>query len=496
MKKYITLIICSFIIAINLSCSEEGVDETGVGSLKGTVVSAGDNKPLSNVKITTTPGSTTVFTNSDGKFVFDELTAGEYSVQAEIDDYQTAFESTKITTGNTSTVVFELEISTINNKPPSAPTLLSPADNAVVDSTSVTFKWSASDPDDDPLTFALELRNDKNQDVERFENLTDTTYTFSPLVLGTKYFWQVSAEDGINSPVLSAVNTFTVVASPTGNRYLFVRNIGGNNVIFSSDDEGNEFQLTSENTNSFRPRRNVAANKIAYLQTTGAQVDIFTMNLDGTDKQKVTSSVRPNGFNLNEINIAWPQNTDRIYFPSFDKLYRIRSNGQGLQLMYQTVDGSLISEVDVDETHNLIALKTNNLEGYNVSIFTINFNGDIQDTVLTNAAGAASGLNLSVTGKKLLYSYDVDEFQSPNYRRLNSRMFLYDLVLDTAADISGDKPAGTNDLEPIFSPNEAFVIFTNTSNDGNSPRHISTLPINDPDSREILFNNAFMPDYE
>ncbi|MCW9038156.1 MAG: hypothetical protein OQJ79_09615, partial [Altibacter sp.] len=84
-----------------------------------------------------------------------------------------------------------------------------------------------------------------------------------------------------------------------------------------------------------------------------------------------------------------------------------------------------------------------------------------------------------------------------NYRRLDMRLFVYDLVTDITTDISQDKPSGTNDLEPIFSPNEAFVIFTNTSNDGISQKDVYRLEIESAeDSRELLYENAFMPDWE
>ncbi len=329
-----------------------------------------------------------------------------------------------------------------------------------------------------------------------FEDITEATFTYSPLILGAQYFWQVSANDGINDPVLSPVGTFEVISAPIDNRFLFVRTINGNNVIFSADEDGDEFQLTSQNMNSYRPRRNVAAKKIAYLQSNGAQVDIYTMNRDGTDKVKVTSSVKPNGFNLNEINFSWPPTSNKIYFPQLDKLYRINSSGQALQLVYQTPDGSLISEVDVSENANIIALKTNDLDGYSISIFTIDFNGNILDSILTGVPGAASGLNLSVTNQKVLYGYDVSGFESSNYRRLDSRLFVYDLIDTTTIDISDNKPNGTNDLEPIFSPNEAFVIFTNTSNDGISQKDIYRLEVEEGNTREMLFSDSFMPDWE
>lgn len=497
MKNIIAIVLCSIALSITISCSEEGIEDTGFGKLTGTVVSAGDNEPLKNVKITTTPASTTVFTNAEGKFEIEKIKTGEYSVQADKDDYLPTFKSASVIKNETSIVVFELENSTFNNKPPSAPDLISPEDNSTIDSTQVNFVWSSIDPDGDELTFSLELRNDQNTEVETFTEITDTTYTYSTLMLGATYYWQVIADDGINEPVLSVVKTFNVIESPAENRFLFVRNINGNNVIFSTDEEGNEFQLTSENTNSFRPRRNVAARKIAYLQTTGAQVDVYTMDLDGSNQFKVTSNVSPNGFNLNEINIAWPQNSDRIYFPSFDKLYRIRSSGQGLQEIYQTTDGSFISEVSVSESANLLALKTNDINGYNVSIFTVKLNnGDLIDTILSGALGGASGLDLSFTNNQLVYSYDVDELQTSDYRRADSRIFIYDLVANTATDVSGNKAAGTNDLEPIFSPNGAFVLFTNTSNDGISQKNVFKLEVSASDTRTELFTDAFMPDWE
>ena len=62
-------------------------------------------------------------------------------------------------------------------------------------------------------------------------------------------------------------------------------------------------------------------------------------------------------------------------------------------------------------------------------------------------------------------------------------------------DISTEKPSGTNDLEPKFSPNEASVIFTNTSNDGISQKNTYREEISELETRALLFSNAFMPDW-
>lgn len=492
--KYIKFIAVLLILLV--SCNEDRISENDFGSITGKVVVQGTNTPLENVRISTSPVTSTVFTDVNGKFKIENVPIGEYSVGARLDGYLALFQPASIVTDAPVNVIFELEVSTANNRPPSTPVLIAPTENQVLESVEATFVWSSIDPEKDPLTFELELRNDQNEEVLRFADLNDTIFRYSELMLGTQYFWQVSSADEYNPPVLSAVGTFRVKNAPVENRFLFVRNINGNNVIFSADEEGNEFQLTSENTNSYRPRRNVAANRIAYLQTTGAQVDIYTMKRDGTDKVKVTSTSRPKGFDLNQINIAWPSGSSRIYFPSLDKLYRINSNGQGLELIYQTPDGSLISEVAVSENTNLIVLKTNNLDGYNISIYTINFNGDLIDTLITGMPGASSGLSLSVTNQKIIYSYDVSGFESSDYRRLDSRIFMFNIADGTTTDISNEKPNGTNDLDPLFAPNEAFVIYTNTSNDGISQKNVYKLEIGEDDTRTLLYENAFMPDWE
>ena len=77
----------------------------------------------------------------------------------------------------------------------------------------------------------------------------------------------------------------------------------------------------------------------------------------------------------------------------------------------------------------------------------------------------------------------------------------FQAALSPDRDAQGDKPAGTNDLDPTLSPNEAFVIFVNTDNDGISQRDVYQVEI-DPeddgqdDPRELLFSNAFMPNWE
>ncbi len=478
-----------------ISCSEDTIDIEGLGVIKGKIVLEGTNEPLENVKVSTNPNTSTVFTDENGLYRLENVPAGDYSLSAEREDLLAEFEAVSVLTDAEIEIVFEMDIATANNKPPNTPELISPADNAENIAVETTLIWRASDPEDDVLSYTLTLRNDTNNTVETFESITDTTYTVSNLSYGVKYFWQIASNDGINEDVNSETFAFETVPVPN-NRVVFTRIIDGNNVIISTNETGEEVQLTSENRNSFRPRRNTTVAKIAFLRTVGAETHLFIMNQDGTETEQVTSNVSVSGFNLGEIDYAWDDNGAKLLFPNQDKLYSINTDGSGLTLLYQTLNGNLITEVDKNIATGNIALKTNDLDGYNVEIFTINESGVLQETVLTGEMGAAGGINFSINGTRLVYTRDVSGFENPDYRQLDSHIFMYTFSSGNNLDLSIEKLAGTNDLDVRFSPDEANVIFTNTSNDGVSQQNIETIEIANPDNRTTIKENGAMPDWE
>jgi hypothetical protein len=495
MKTNFKYIYLSFFLVFFNNCSEDKIALTGKGTLTGKVVTIGDFLPLENVKISTNPVSSIVFTNALGEFEILDLVVDNYSVQADKDGYLTQFEGITITDDSTVNLIFEMEIETANNRPPDTPILNTPPNNSIDVETEVQLIWSGSDPDEDDITYSIEILNDVNSEILEFNNITDTTYTVSGLQYGLKYFWQVSATDDINDPTLSEIFTFETLPFPN-NRYFFVRNISGNNVIFSGDDEGNEVQLTNENSNSWRPRKGNNTDRIAFLRTNGGEIHLYTMNLDGSDLFQVTNSTPVSGFNLEEIDFTWANNDSLIYYPSFDKLFRISPNGAGLTQIHETSNGNFITEVDWNQQTSRIALKTNNTLGYNVSIYTINTSGIQQDVVLNGINGAAGGLNYSFDGSKLLYTYDITGNENAEYRQLDTNMFIYNFNTMTTDNVSDGKDAGTNDLDARFSPSEAELIFVNTSNDGISQKNILTMTIDLQASREIFFENAKMPDWK
>ena len=499
-RAYKILIILT--LGLFISCGEDTVDLVGLGTITGRIVESNSFDPIENAKITLSPTNNAVFSDADGYFRYDEIEAGEYSINAQKEGYLTNFEAATVTTGIEVNVVFEMDDENTLNRPPTTPVLVTPTDGIEEQELSIELIWESEDPDADPITYRLEIKNDYNNDIIKIEEIVDTTYVISDLKYGTKYFWQIAATDDINSEVLSLVSSFKTKLDPE-NRYFYVKKASNNNnLIYSSNyDDGNnsplnEVELTTEDQNSWRPRKNQASNLIAFLRTFNNETHLFTMNQNGSSVSQVTSAVPVAGFNFNEIDFSWSSNGDRLIYSHYDKLYVINKDGSGLQQIYQTIDGSYITECDWSNDESMIALKTNDNSGYNVTIYTIDMSGSILTTVLSGVSGAAGGLDISVDNKLLLYTYDISEYEAADNRQLDTDIFIYDFDADISTDISLNKEAGTNDLDPRFSPNEAEVIFVNTSNDGISTKSIYRMSISDNNDRSALFTNSTMPDWE
>ncbi|MDL2142007.1 carboxypeptidase regulatory-like domain-containing protein [Flavobacterium tructae] len=494
MKIGLKILICFMLL---VSCSEDQIDETGTGAVKGRVVDARTYEGIENARISSSPTTSTVFSDKDGYFEIDNITMGKYSFQAQKDGFTARFEPATVEKDITVQIIFELQVSTANNKPPDVPILTAPTDNATGQSLTLDLTWTAKDPESDPMTYTVTVKNGTTDETKTYANLKDTKLNISGLSFSTKYYWQVTADDGINKPINSVTNSFTTLAFPNP-RYLYVKKVKNNNVIYTADEAGNELQLSSAEVNSYRPRKNLSINRIAYISSDGSLNQIFTMNPDGTDVKKITNFIPIAGFNMEYVNYCWSTNGRQIIYPNFDRLYRIDSDGSGLIQLFKTPNGKFISECEWSQDGSQIVLKVNDMSGYNVEIYVINTAGDVLYQVLSGVTGGASGLSISVDNSKIAYTRDVSGFENSTYRRLDSRIFIYTAADNTSTELASQKPNGFNDFDVKFSPNEAELIYVNTSNDGLSANTIQKVTIsssNSNGSRTTLFQNASMPDW-
>ncbi len=503
----IILMSMSFILVLS-QCSEDKVDGESIGSVEGTVVVDGSNTPLENVKVSTNPASSVVFTNASGKFSIPNVRTGDYSVQAELNGYVTSFEGVSVIEDQIGTVAIEMAVSNANNESPTVPNLIFPEDGATEVTLEVEFQWQATDADaNDVLSYKLELRNGDTNEVQSFETAQDTTYTVSNLKLSTNYFWQVTVNDGMNGDVISAISQFTTITAPN-NPFYFVKVINGNSVIFSGnqDSSGSDdaeidvdvLQLTSASNNSFRPRYNTVQNKLAFLRNVGGNTQLFTMDQDGTNSIQVSSSIPVNGFRFDEVDFCWAQGGSKLYYPNFTKLYSINPDGGGVSMIYETADGSLITEVEVSEFDNdLVLLKTNDFNGYSARIYTVRLSTGIEETVIAQGfSGALGGIDITANTDKVIYTRDISNSENNSYRQFQSRLFVYDFTTGLSTPIDTDVVNGKNDLDPKFSPDEGAIVFTRSSNNSTAIPEIFKFEFDGVNNERQLFSAAKMPDWE
>lgn len=478
------------------SCSEDKLTDDGKGIVTGRVVKENTFEPLENVRISSNPNSSIVFTDNEGYFTVSDVPSGDYSFEARKDGYVAKFEAVTVTANSTTELVYELKVSTAGNLPPSIPVLTSPIDNATNQNLSLNLTWTVTDEDEeDELTATVVLRNDVTDEILTFENITTNSLALTDLNFSTKYIWQVIVSDGVNDPVYSPISSFRTKVFPDA-RFLFVKKLESNNVIYTADDSGNQLQITSTAKNSFRPVKNLASGKIAFIQSDGSQNHIYTMNYDGSNLFKVTSTVPIAGFNFDYLKFAWKTNGSQIIYPNFNKLYQINADGSGLTEIYQAPSGKFITECDWSYDGTIIVLKINDSNGYNVEILTITPSGSLINTVLSGLNGAVNGIHLSANNQRLVFTRDITGYENSNYRQLDSRIFMHNFVTNTTSEVLVEKPPGFNDLDVRFSPNEAELIFVNTSNDGISIRKIQKFTIGIINSRVELFQSTTMPDWK
>ncbi len=491
MKKYVMLALLTLIF---VCCSEDKVGGIEKGTLKGVVVNEKDNTPLEGVEVSSNPKSSIVLTNDRGEFVIEDILANEYSIEAKSEGFLTSFESVTIAPNNITEIVVKLSASTLINQPPSSPVLVAPQNGIRVSLNSeIILQWESVDKEEDELTFSVTLLNDKTDDVLTFSNISESEISINNLLMNAKYFWQVTASDGVNDDKRSEQGVFFTPRLPQ-TRIVYVTEKEGGRIINGFDDT-NSFRLTNDNENSFSPIKNSVNQSVAFLRNVGLETHVFVMDFDGTNQKQVTKDIPPSSFNTKSIGISWTQNGQSILYPNRNKLISINPLNSKETLVYEDELDRVITKVVYNDLTKKTIIVTVGLNGFNSKIILLDQNGSFERILREDIKGVVGSVDFSIDGLKFLYTNDIDGFEADSRRQLNAHMLIYNLENDTEEDLSANKPDGFNDLNASFSPNNADVIFVNTSNDGESQKNILVQNIASG-NREILIENGEMPSWE
>ena len=478
-----------------LGCKEELFFEPILyGQISGRVLNYESKKSEGAVLVRLNPSGKSKETDSLGNFKFDSLSIGKYTIQATKIGLFTEYVTVDLLTNSIPQPTIYMSKNIIKNSPPEIPTLTSPKNDFIFDSDKVTLIWKTKDVDKDTLKYDVFLfKEGESTKTPIATNFAKDTLEVGGLLYNTKYYWQVVASDKV-AKTYSEVWSFKTKALPELN-YVYVKEINNSlQIAASNGPAGNERILTNVG-NNWRPIVNPAKTEIAFLSNRyKGENHIFIMNMDGSDVRRVTTFPISSVFS-EEISFSWAYNGGKIIFPNYKKLFTVNKDGTELTEFAQTTNGRVFIGCDWSEIRKTAIARTVGESIYESEIFLIN--GKELISIIKEHRRMSTPM-FSIDGNFIVYSKDVNAYRNDDGRQLDSRIFIYEFATKIIKDYSaktanstGTRPAGTNDLEPRFSPNNSAIIFSNASNETASPVSIFTMEISTSARLKIL-SNAMM----
>ena len=253
-------------------------------------------------------------------------------------------------------------------------------------------------------------------------------------------------------------------------------------------------RLTQQPSADVFPRLSPGRQWIAYVSDGEGKQQIYVMKNDGSEKRRVTELPVAGYHNYGE-GFCWSPDGGQLLYSHYDKLYRINRDGTFLTLIATAPDGRHFKACDWSgETHK-IAVQTTGTNITDSEIYLMKENGSNMELIVDNLPGRIENPSFSIDGKKLLFTQDVSGFVSATGRQLDTRIIMMDIDTGQMTDLSTKKPGGSNDTAPRFSPNGAYIIFENGSNEIGAPKSIWKMNLSGED-RQLLIENAEAPDWK
>lgn len=190
--KWISSIIFLFLF---LGCEEEKIDIDKFGTLSGIVLNGDDYSPIEGVLITTSPASSTVLTDEDGKFEFKKVKEGEVAITARKKDFLSNSVSVAVYEFETTALTFyllkdEKDVGWVTIYDPV------PGNGAVDQQTSFSFQWKVDQQNKSKQLDYTVYYFESGSTVQQLagENLNTKEVVVSGLKHETTYYWYVVAK--------------------------------------------------------------------------------------------------------------------------------------------------------------------------------------------------------------------------------------------------------------------------------------------------------------
>lgn len=484
-----------------ISC-EDTIDPVFEGAVSGTVVNR-SGEPLVNVSITTEPATEAILTDSSGNFTINRVPQGEYTITARKEEYKTETLRVRVRSNETSRADFIMGTGS-GSGGSAAPHNPNPSDTSDEQGTDITLAWSAPS-DDEELLYDVILYDAEGLGQTVATGISDTSITVEQLAYNTTYFWQVNSYISPDNQQKGPVWSFKTIELPQ-NLIFFSRNVNGNFNIYSQrlNDESEPLPIIREGGHEMYPMLSPNRSRLAYSSNQDGEWHIYRADNQGNNRQRVTS-LPIAGYHNNGRGFAWSPDGGRFLYSHYDRLYKIDENGSNLELVATAPEGRHWREVDWTAQNGgkivALAIGTNVFDS---EIYIMDADGSNMTLLVENEPGQLGSPKFSVDGRRIVFTKDVSGFESElgENRQLDSRIFLMELATGTISDLSGSrsgnndyqKPNGSNDLMPSFSPNGAVVVFVNVSNDGLTPPDIYTFNI-DGTGRQLVVENGTTPSW-
>ncbi len=486
----------TFSFFLFITCSDDPVAPVTTGTVAGQVLDSQSGTPIANASITTTPATNAITSDSSGSFTIPNVEESKFTVSASKAGYRKGIVNVNVQAGDTAQAIIQLNREEDTNTPPTTPHNPTPADGTVDQAVSLTLKWSSEETDPgDTLTYDVYLYPGNNSPQQIVSGGTEDSVVATDLKYGTTYYWQVVAKDNNDGVTHGKVWSFKTVSFPD-NPMVYARSVDGNYDIYSANVDtldSRVVRLTEESSRDWYPRLNPARDKIAFVSDRTVEPHIYTMNTDGSNIVKVTQ-IPVTGYYNYGIGFCWSPNGTRFLYSNYEKLYRIDANGTGLTQIATAPENRHFREVDWSPLGDKIVALTIGSWFYDSEIYVMDANGSNMALLIDNWDGAIESPSFSPDGKQIVFSHDVSGHEVSSGRQLDAHVIIADVDTGDTTDVSQNKPAGTNDTNPRFSPDGSKIIFCNAPNNDPQAKSIWIMDVNGENRKKIV-SHGTMPDW-